>query len=269
MNNNKNYSNWLKWFVGLNDAEGNFQTYSKKRLLKSGEVSKINVGYSYHLSMHKRDIEMIKDIQIKLNGIGSIYEYTNKPDSRLAVNDKQGLLYLITNIFELNPLLTKNQLIRYQLLKEGLVNNINEFKTLEEYNKYKSERLLYITKEVEFKNNTFTQLDINNLIIGFINGEGSFSIKNNKLVFYIEHSDKNALEIIKKRLYFGPNVLKRSQRVRDIGKIRKDMYQLFISSEKDIKNLIMFLDDKNNMPLQGYKNIQYSEWKKVIVFKRI
>lgn len=183
MNNNKNYSNWLKWFVGLNDAEGNFQTYPKKRLLKSGEVSKINVGYSYHLSIHKRDIEMIKDIQIKLNGIGSIYEYTNKPDSRLAVNDKQGLLYLITNIFELNPLLTKNQLIRYQLLKEGLVNNINEFKTLEEYNKYKSERLLYITKEVEFKNNTFTQLDINNWIIGFINGEGSFSIKTINLFF--------------------------------------------------------------------------------------
>ncbi len=34
--------------------------------------------------------------------------------------------------------------------------------------------------------------------------------KNNRLVFYIEHSDKNALEIIKKRLWFGPNVIKRS-----------------------------------------------------------
>lgn len=79
--------------------------------------------------MHKRDIKMIKDIQNKLNGIGSIYEYTNKPDSRLAVNDKQSLLYLIKNVFEPNPLLTKNQLIRYQLLKEGLINSVNEFKT--------------------------------------------------------------------------------------------------------------------------------------------
>jgi len=67
------------------------------------------------------------------------------------------------------------------------------------------------------------------------------------------------LEIIKKRLYFGPNVLKRSERARDIGKIRKEMFQLFISSKKDIENLIMFLDDKNNIPLQGYKNIQYNE----------
>jgi len=107
MEMNKNYNNWLKWFIGLNDAEGNFQTYPKKRILKSGQISKINVGYSYHLSMHKRDTEIIKDIQTKLNGIGSIYEYTNKPDTRLAVNDKQGLLYLIKNVFESNPLITK------------------------------------------------------------------------------------------------------------------------------------------------------------------
>jgi hypothetical protein len=55
MEMNKNYNNWLKWFIGLNDAEGNFQTYPNKRILKLGEISKINVGYSYHLSMHKRD----------------------------------------------------------------------------------------------------------------------------------------------------------------------------------------------------------------------
>lgn len=182
---NKNYNKWLKWFIGLNDAEGNFQIYPKKRLLKTGEISKINVGYSYHLSMHNRDIEMIKDIQFKLNGIGSIYEYTNKPDSRLAVNDKRGLLYLIENIFEPNPLVTKNQLIRYQLLKDGLINQINEFKTLEEYLNYKSKRLLYITKEIESKNKIFTESDLNNWIIGFINGEGFFSIKNNKRIFYI------------------------------------------------------------------------------------
>jgi hypothetical protein len=105
---------------------------------------------------------MIKDIQIKLNGIGSIYEYSNKSDTRLAVNDKQGLLYLIKNVFEPNPLITKNQLIRYQLLKEGLINQINEFKTSEKYNNYISERLLYITKEIKVRKNIFTELNIDN-----------------------------------------------------------------------------------------------------------
>jgi hypothetical protein len=60
-------------------------------------------------------------------------------------------------------------------------------------------------------------------------------------------------------LDFGPRVLERSARDRDLGKVRKIMYQLNISSKKDINELIAFLDNKNNIPLQGYKMIQYNE----------
>lgn len=47
---------WLGWFIGFNDAEVNFQVYPKKRVLKSGEISHYGVGYSYHLSLHNRDL---------------------------------------------------------------------------------------------------------------------------------------------------------------------------------------------------------------------
>ena len=59
----------------------------------------------------------------------------------------------------------------------------------------------------------------------------------------------------------GPNVLERAARERDIGKNIKTMYQLNISSKRDINNLIMFLDNKDNYSLQSYKLIQYNEWK--------
>ena len=124
--------------------------YTLKKV-KSGEISKYNLGYAYHLSLHKRDIEIIKNIKYKLNNVGTIYEYVNKPDSRLAVNDKAGLLSLIHNVFDVFPLVTENQLIRYLLLKDGLVNNVKEFKTLEEYNYYKTERLLSISRDNELK----------------------------------------------------------------------------------------------------------------------
>lgn len=55
--------------------------------------------------------------------------------------------------------------------------------------------------------------------------------------------------------------MERSARDRDLGKVRKIMYQLNVSSKKDIKQLITFLDDKKNIPLQGYKIVQYNEWK--------
>lgn len=64
---NKLNKNWIEWFIGFNDAEGNFQVYPKKRVLKSGEVSHYGVGYAYHLSLHSRDAPLIKTIQEMLN----------------------------------------------------------------------------------------------------------------------------------------------------------------------------------------------------------
>jgi LAGLIDADG endonuclease len=182
----------------------------------------------------------------------------------LAVNDKKSLLYLIKNIFDFYPLLTSNQSARYNLLKHGLINEIKKFSTLEEYDNYKTENLLSNLPQINlielYKCN---KLKIDNWIIGFINGEGSFYLNKdlNKFSFYIEHTDKHVLDLIKYRFDFGPNVLERSIRYRDLDKVRKICYQLNISSKKDIYKLIDFLDNENNISLQGYKLEQYNKWK--------
>lgn len=216
------------------------------------------------MSLHKRDIDVLKMIKQKLNNIGTIYEYEIKPDARLAVNDVPSLLYLIQTVFQEFALITKNQYIRYLIFKYGLLNNIKEFKTLEQYNLHMSEILSSISIDSVLKDRVeklFENNDLDNWIIGFINGEGCFFIKNGKCGFIIEHTDRQALEIIKRRLSFGPNVLERSPRLRDIGKPRKTTYQLVITSEKDIGNLVSLLDNKENIPLQGNKYTQYIEWK--------
>jgi hypothetical protein len=214
------------------------------------------------LSLHSRDSNILKDINKKL-GIGVIYEYNNKPDCRIAVNKKSDLLYLINNIFDKYPLITKNQIIRYNLLKNGIINEITGFKTLEEYQEYKNKSLLSITEYVNSQksNNLLKNLSIDNWIIGFINGEGCFYLNKNKCNFFIEHTDRQGLELIKNRLSFGPNVLEISKRDRDIGKIRKTTYELIVSSKKDLDSLVMLLDNSDNISLQGNKYIQYEDWK--------
>jgi hypothetical protein len=171
-------------------------------------------------------------------------------------------LYLFSIAFNVYPLLANNQLMRYNLLKNCIINEVKKFKTLEEFSKYKSEYLASINKQVDlialYKSG---KLEIDNWMVGFINGEGSFYLNKGKCNFYIEHTDKQLLELIRMRLDFGPNVLERSARDRDLGKVRKVMYQLNISSKKDINQLIMFLGNKDNIPLQGYKMVQYHEWK--------
>lgn len=40
----KNHKRLIMWFIGLMDAEGNFQTFPKKRTYKNGELKYYNVG---------------------------------------------------------------------------------------------------------------------------------------------------------------------------------------------------------------------------------
>lgn len=67
----------------------------------------------------------------------------------MAVNDKEGLLYLIKNVFDEYSLITKHQLIRYHLLRKGFIDAITEFKTQDQYNEYKSSILIYVEKQRE------------------------------------------------------------------------------------------------------------------------
>lgn len=257
-------SKWLAWFVGFTDAEGSFTVYPKKRTLASGEISKYNVGLSFHISLHNKDIDIVKDIRNKLNNVGTLYEYSDRDEARIAINDKKGLESIFP-LLELFPLITTHQLSRYLILNEFLTNDIKEFKTLEEYTKTKDEISLKILENLNkvTLDSILSRENIDNWIVGFVNGEGCFYLKKDKLNFCLEHTDKFALDLIKQRFSFGPNVLERSPRARDKNKPEiKKTYLLHISSKKDINNLIEFFDSDNTIKLQGNKLIQYNDWKK-------
>lgn len=70
-----------------------------------------------------------------------------------------------------------------------------------------------------------------NWILGFINGEGCFYVHNRgHLVFSIEHTDKQVLELIKNNLDLGQNLVDRGNR----NNTRQNTYSLTISSKKDL-----------------------------------
>jgi len=94
-------------------------------------------------------------------------------------------------------------------------------------------------------------------MLGFINGEGSFTInKKGTLIFSIEHTDKASIELIKNRLDLGPTIFDRGQRLFR-GSLRKNTYSLGISSKKDLNSLNKFLNNTSLIGLQGHKLIQY------------
>lgn len=113
--------------------------------------------------------------------------------------------------------------------------------------------------ETEITDSYYTQdTSFDNWLLGFINGEGSFYIHSRgHLVFNIEHTDKNALELIKKRLDLTPNVLDKGNR----NNTRKNIFSLTISSKKDISSIRELCENPCLNKLEGQKLLQYNNWK--------
>jgi hypothetical protein len=65
---------FLLWFTGFCEAEGNFQVFKKTRKTKSSTY--FGVGVGFHLRLALRDYSLLKEIKETLNW--SIYKYTEK-----------------------------------------------------------------------------------------------------------------------------------------------------------------------------------------------
>lgn len=86
--NNKEIDiNWIQWLIGFLDAEGNFQTFPKKRVRKDGSTLSRHIGYGIHIGLHLKEKILIENIRSKLGNIGTIYEYpSNKSEVHFAMN---------------------------------------------------------------------------------------------------------------------------------------------------------------------------------------
>jgi len=219
-----------------------------------------NIGYGFHISLSNKDLDLLIDIKKKIK-IGKIYEYPEKEEARLAITKLADLNWLIINIFEKAPLITIHQRERYLKLKYGVLNKFNRVDSLEEYNNFINKQMFCITTaNVDLYENMDSKTAFDNWLLGFINGEGYFYLRNDKerrrLEFSIEHTDRFALELIKKRLDISSNVIIRPKR----SLRRKETYILYISSRNNISSLIKLCTDPLLSKLKGNKLKQFNNW---------
>lgn len=73
---------------------------------------------------------LLDEIKLNLNDVGVLYNHKDGTEVRIAINDREGLLWLVENVFDKYPLITAHQVGRYNLLKYGLLNNIKRFGAL-------------------------------------------------------------------------------------------------------------------------------------------
>ena len=167
--------------------------------------------------MSLRDLALIKTIRSNLNNLGRIYEYAdNKSEAHLAITKLNDLKWVILNIFDHFPLLTDHQWERFSRLRYGVLTKINRAESYSDYLNFLGDHSTWLkSRKIDLNDSTL----FDNWISGFINGEpfrrhryawegeGSFSILAKGIfVFSIEHTDKDVLELIRKRMQFGPKV---------------------------------------------------------------
>lgn len=250
---NKNRKRLLYWYIGLMDGEGNFQTFPKKR-----PGGYYGVGYGIHLSMHIRDISLIRYLKRELKLPGIIYIYSHRDEVRLSITRLKDIKQVINKIFNKYPLINKKNRHNLARLKYGVFNQINRFNTKDEYIQFYNNYELWknIIAETNYKNLNIHKKEFAYWLCGFIEAEGCF-IYNKK--FSIEQADKQLLALIKEKFNWSPNLYEKDRRNKRPNSIVT--WSICITSIRDINTLNVFLSNPINLGLKGYKYKQYISWK--------
>ena len=181
-----------------------------------------------------------------------IYIYPNKDEAHYAISRREEIIEFIFMIMNHYPLLTLHQASRYNKMLAGLTEGVKRFDTLEEFHKYFNSKVLLESPSI--KANDFNEEFIDNWIVGFINGEGSFTKGSGATgaAFKLGHTDKEVLDMMRERLQTNPKISIAKSRIN-----RKQIYTYEINTRSDLNKLILLLND--NIALQGYKYFQYQE----------
>lgn len=165
---------FLYWFSGFTDAEGNFLVSIDRKYIK----------LRFKINLHIDDIEVLYIIKSKL-GFGRVVEESSRNSCSFIVEDSLNINKLC-DIFKQYPLHTSKKLDFI---------SFNEVFIIKAKNKVLSEtdiaKIISIKNSMNSKREVFTydtsksQIIINpNWLIGFIEGEGTFGIKTGSALYF-------------------------------------------------------------------------------------
>lgn len=170
-------SNFLEWFVGFTDAEGNFTI---SRLLKKDKLTISSFTFIFKITLHKDDEKVLRIIQERL-GIGGVRIY--KDECIFTVTDKKGITLLISIFDKFN--LNTSKYLDYLDFKEAFLfyfnrdNNLNPDSVKDIMFEFKNRMN---TNRIIFDRPENSKIVITkSWLLGFIEGDGSFFLRRDNL----------------------------------------------------------------------------------------
>ena len=250
--------NFLEWFAGFTDAEGNF--YIKITGLTENTFK--NVQFTFQIGLHKDDEPVLNYI---MNTLKCGHISKSKDRINYFVNDKNSLLHVILPIFD-SVNLNSSKYHHFVIFKKAvtLVKDKNHLS-----DKGKLEIIKY-KKEMNDMSGKWIPSSINSKIkitkfwlAGFIDGDGSFST--NKFVprFKLENHIKE-LELFNKiREFLNLGNILTSQRIDRVNS--NPTIVLEVNRIKELKEvLIPLMYDNDTILLKSLKSNDFSLWLNLI-----
>ena len=250
---------FLEWFAGFTDAEGNFNI----KITALGEDTYKNAQFTFQISLHKDDEPVLNYIMTNLK-CGHISK--SKDRVNFFINDRNSLLNVILPIFEFVNL-NSSKHHHFEIFKKA-VSLLNNKDHLSDKGKLE---VIKCKKELNIMSGKWIPSSINNNIkitkfwlAGFIDGDGTFST--NKFVprFKLENHIKE-LELynkIKEFLNVG-NLALTSQRINRVN--YSPAVVLEVNKIKElIEVLIPLMYNNNIIILKSLKSQDFSLWLKLV-----
>jgi len=271
LNYPSNLSNVSPWFVsGFTDAEGSFQINLRKRL--NYKLGWYTLG-KFRIELHKKDLELLKSIQLFFNGIGQVGVVSTRKSAYFEVTKLNDLINIIIPHFDkyslksaksIDYLLWKQclflMLTKEHLTQSGLENIISIKAALNWGNSELLKSNFPNVKPIERPDYIISEEPLNpDWVSGFSEGDSSF-------IIYINKNEIQAKFTIGLNEREKPLLIKLQSFFNGVGGIYADnasnTFNYKIAKIEHLNNII--ISHFNTYKLVGNKNLNFIIWSQIV-----
>ena len=256
-------SEFLYWFSGFTDAEGNFLI----------SIDRQYVRFRFKISLHIDDVEVLNTIKSNLN-VGTVTLESSRNRCSYIIQDYEEIKNIICPIFNAFPLHTSKRLDFENFAQAVFIKDNKQLSDAGLSKIVSLKNTMNTKREIFTYNTTKSQIIINpDWFIGFIEGEGTFGIKTGSALYFQiaqKNTSQESLNAITTFLTgLSDNVLQNSKilplNVISTTNVRTDVVSLVVNSVDSLYYYLLPLLDTSKM--YSRKGIDFNLWRVALLLK--
>ena len=256
-------SEFLYWFSGFTDAEGNFLI----------SIDRQYVRFRFKISLHIDDVEVLNTIKSNLN-VGTVTLESSRNRCSYIIQNYEDIKNVICPIFNAFPLHTSKRLDFENFSQAVFIKDNKKLSDIDMSKIVSLKNTMNTKREIFTYNTTKSQIIINpNWFIGFTEGEGTFGIKTGSALYFQVSQKNTSQESLNAITTFltglSNNILQNSKilplNLINTTNVKTDVVSLVVNSVDSLYYYLLPLLDTSKM--YSRKGIDFNLWRLALLLK--